>query len=68
MRVLLDIKDNKAIYLMELLNDLPFVKTKTITEAKAIEMENLKNAVEELNLIKQGKLKGISVNDLLNEL
>lgn len=31
-------------------------------------MENLKNAVEELNLIKQGKLKGIAANDLLNEL
>jgi hypothetical protein len=31
MKVLLDIKDNKAGFVMELLKNLPFVKAKTLT-------------------------------------
>jgi hypothetical protein len=68
MRVLLDIKDNKAIHLMEVLKNLPYVKTKTISEEKALLMEEIKEAVEELKLIRQGKLKGIPAKQLLDEL
>jgi hypothetical protein len=68
MKVLLDIKDSKAQFILELLNNFSFVKTKPLTPYKADVLEGLKEAVEELNLIKQGKLKGISAKDLLNEL
>ncbi|MFZ4797621.1 MAG: hypothetical protein ACOYMA_09005 [Bacteroidia bacterium] len=68
MRVLLDIKDNKALHLLEVLKGLSYVKTKTISEEKALLMEDIKDAVLELKLIREGKLKGISAKDLLNEL
>jgi DNA-binding protein H-NS len=68
MRVLLDIKDSKALHLLEVLKSLPYVKAKTISEEKALLMEEIKDAVNELALIRKGKLKGISAKDLLNEL
>lgn len=68
MRVLLDIKDDKATHLLEVLKGLSYVKTKTISEEKAVLMEEIKEAVEELKLIKQGKLKGIPAKQLLDEL
>ena len=68
MKVLLDIKDSKASFVMELLNSLNFVKVKPLSDEKAELMSDIKEAVEELNLIKQGKLKGIPAKDLLNEL
>ena len=68
MRVLLDIKDNQAIHLMEVLKSLPYVKAKTISNEKALLMEEIKEAVENLALIRQGKLKARPAQDLLNEL
>jgi len=44
------------------------VKAKQLTDYKVNVLEGLKEAVNEVNLIKEGKLKGISVKDLLNEL
>ncbi len=68
MKLLLDIKDNKAAFLMELLNNFKFVKVKSLTPYKAEVMEGIREAVEELKLIKEGKLKGIPAKDLLDEL
>ncbi len=68
MKVLLDIKDNKASHLLEVLKGLSYVKTKLLTNEKALLLEEIKDAVNELSLIKQGKLKGIPAKDLLNEL
>ncbi len=68
MRVLLDIKDNKALHLMEVLKSLPYVKAKTISEEKALLMEEIKEAVEEVKLVRKGKLKGIPAKQLLDEL
>jgi hypothetical protein len=68
MKVLLDIKDNKALHLLEVLKDLSYVKTTPISNEKALLMEEIKEAVQELTLIKQGKLKGISAKQLLDEL
>ena len=56
MHVLLDIKDSKALHLLEVLRSLPYVKTKTISEEKAQLMEEIKDAVDSLALIKEGKL------------
>lgn len=68
MKVLLDIKDNKAEFIMELLNNFSFVKAKTISPAKAQLIEEIKEAVENLNMVKQGKLKARPAKDLLDEL
>jgi hypothetical protein len=68
MKVLLDIKDSKALHLMEVLKSLPYVKAKTISNEKYLLMEEIKDAVEELNLIKAGKKKARNAEDFLNEL
>jgi hypothetical protein len=68
MKVLLDIKDNKAIHLLEVLKGLSYVKAKTISNEKALLMLEIKEAVEELSLIRQGKLKGVPAKQLLDEL
>lgn len=68
MKVLLDIKDTKAMHLMEVLKGLSYVKTKTISNEKAVLMEEIKEAVENLKLARQGKLKLKSARDLYNEL
>lgn len=68
MKVLLDIRDNKAHFVMELLKSLSFVKAKELTPYKAEVLENIKEAVEEMKLIKKGKLKGKKAEDLFNEL
>ena len=68
MKVLLDIKDDKAMPLLEVLKGLPYVKAKTISQDKALMMEQIKDAVDELTLIRKGKLKGISAKQLLDEL
>ena len=66
MKVLLEVKDNKADFLMELLNSLSFVKAKTITPAKAHLIEEIKEAVEEMKLIKAGKKKARNAEEFLN--
>ena len=68
MRVLLDIKDAQALHLMEVLKSLPYVKTTTLTEAKAQLLEELKESVDTLNQAKKGKNKLKSDRDLFNEL
>lgn len=68
MKVLLDIKDNKAAFFMELLKSFSYVKTKTISDEKALLMGEIKEAAENLKLVKQGKLKARPAKDLLNEL
>ena len=68
MKVLLEIKDNKATHLMEVLKGLSYVKATIISEEKASLMKAIKDSVEELNLIRQGKLQGIPAKQLLDEL
>ncbi len=68
MKILLDIKDNKAAFVMELLNSLSFVKVKPVTPEKARLLEEVKGAVDNLNLVKRGKLKARPAKELLNEL
>ena len=68
MKVILDIKDNKAMYLMEVLKGLSYVKTKTISNEKALLMGEIKEAVENLALARKGKLKLKTARELYNEL
>ena len=68
MKVILEIKDSKVEFVMELLNSLSFVKAKPITSEKAQLIEEIKEAVDNLNLVKKGKLKARPARELLNEL
>ncbi len=68
MRLLLEIDDKKAGFFMEVLKNFPFVKSKTITPAKAQLMEEIKEAVDNVNLAKKGKLKAKPLKELLDEL
>ena len=68
MKVILDIKDNKADFVMELLRSLSFVKAEPISPAKAQFFKELKASVEEVRLAKQGKIKLKTAEQLLNEL
>ncbi len=72
MRILLEIKDNKAMHLIEVLKGLSYVKTIPIENTENLEKTLLKtqirDAVQELSLIRQGKLTGISAKDLLDDL
>lgn len=68
MKLLLDIKDNKADFVIELLKNFAFVKAESITPKKAQFLKDLKGSIEEVTLAKQGKIKLQSARDFLNEL
>jgi hypothetical protein len=68
MKVLLDIKDSKASFVMELLQSFSFVKAKPLTDEKAQLMAEIREAVENLKLVRQGKLKARPAKELLDEL
>ncbi len=66
MKVLLDIKDEKVPFVMEVLENFKFVKAESFTEKEEI-IEDIKG-VKEVNQIRAGKLKGIPIEELLHEL
>lgn len=68
MKVLVDIKDKKADFILELLKSFSYVKTKKLTESKAQVLEELKEAVDNMKLVKKGKLKARPAKELLDEL
>jgi len=68
MKLLLDIKDEKADFIMELLKSFPYVKTKEISPAKARAIAGLKEAIDQVNLAKEGKIKLKSARQLVDEL
>ena len=68
MKVILDIKDSKATHLMEVLKGLSYVKATPLTPYKASVLAGIKEAVEEMTLVKMGKLKARDAEDLFHEL
>ena len=68
MKFVLEVKESKVDMLMALLNDLPYVKTKPLTPYKAKVLEDVKDAVDELNLVLSGKREARDAEELLNEL
>lgn len=68
MKVLLDIPDNKASSLMDVLKSISYVKVKTLTDEKALLMEEMRDAVEEMKLIRAGKKEARNAEDFLNDL
>lgn len=68
MKVILDIPDNKASSLLEVLSSISGVKVKPISDKKALLMTELKEAVEEMKLIKAGKKQARNAEDFINVL
>jgi hypothetical protein len=60
MKILLEIPDNKASALMEVLKSISYVKAKPLTDSKAI--------LEEMKLIRAGKKRARNAEVFLNEL
>lgn len=68
MKILLDIKDEKAPFILELLRNFKYVKTEPFSKSDSRFFEELKGAVDEMNMIKAGKLEGIPAEEWLNGL
>ena len=68
MKILLDIKDSKSDFVIELLSNLSYVKTEAISTTKAQFLKELSISVQEVILAKAGKIKLKSADQLLNEL
>ncbi len=68
MKVLLNIKDEKADLVMELLQNIPFVKAEAISESKAKFLNEFRKAVKEVKQSKKGKLNLKTADQLINEL
>jgi len=68
MRLLIDIKDSKAGFVMELLQNFSFIKEITPLNNNTNLVKEVEQAVKEINLVKKGKLKARPAKELLNEL
>ena len=68
MKVLVDVKNDKVDFVMELLNSFSFIKAKRISPADAQLLNEIREAVENLNLVIAGKMKPRLAKDLINEL
>jgi hypothetical protein len=68
MQVLLNIPDIKAPFLMDVLQHISYVKVKPLTDEKALLLTEIREAVEEMKLIKSGKKKARNMEDFLHEL
>ncbi|MBX2894061.1 MAG: hypothetical protein KF763_01370 [Cyclobacteriaceae bacterium] len=60
-------KEEKVAFLLEVLKNFSFVKTKLVTKDSTL-LEEIEEAAHNVNLAKQGKLKPKPLSELLNEL
>lgn len=68
MKILLDVKDAKASFIMELLASFSYVKAKPLSPQKARLLSEIKEAVHNLNLVEAGKQEARPLSELLDEL
>ena len=69
MKILIDIKDSKVAFFLEVLKNFSFVKKATpLTSEDADLMESIQAAVSEINSIKEGKLSAGSAQELIDDL
>ncbi|MCL2709641.1 MAG: hypothetical protein FWE95_02075 [Planctomycetaceae bacterium] len=67
MKAVLDIKDSKASFVMELLGNFSFVKVQPISGGKALLLSEIKEAVDIVNQVKNGELQARPAKELLSE-
>ena len=68
MKIILEIPDNKASSLLEVLKSISYIKVKPLSDQKALLMEEIRESVEEIKMIKSGSKKARNAEDFLNEL
>jgi polyhydroxyalkanoate synthesis regulator phasin len=68
MKAVVEIKDSKALFMMELLRSFSFVKVRPITNEKALLLSEIREAVETINLVKKGKIQARPAKALLDEI
>jgi hypothetical protein len=69
MKLLVDIRNEaKVPFVMEFFNSQSYIKAKPISDAGAKLMQDLKEAMDEVKLHRQGKIKLKTAEQLLNEL
>jgi len=68
MKLLLEVPEKRAAFLMELLNNLEFVRTRSLSKVKAARIEDMLEAIAEVKEVKQGKRKARPLKDLVREL
>lgn len=68
MKVLVDIPESKLSSLMEILNGMPSVKVKMLTDSQGEILKHTRDAVVEMKKIRSGKKIARNAEDFLNEL
>ncbi len=68
MKIILEIPDSKASSLLEVLKSISYIKVKPLSDQKALLMEEIRESVEEIKLIKSGNKNAKNAEDFLNEL
>jgi hypothetical protein len=68
MKAVLEIRENKVPFIMELLGNFSFVKVRPITNEKAFLLNEIREAVDNVNLVKKGKLQARPAKELLDEI
>ena len=69
MKVLVDIRNEaKVPFILEFLSSQSYIKVKPMSEPAASLMQDLKEAMNEVKLHRQGKIKLKTAEQLLNEL
>ncbi len=67
MQVTLDIKSDKASFILETLRAIKGVKVVSVKDEKASYLKELADAYEQTKLAEQGKVKLKTFDELLNE-
>ena len=67
-RVIIDIPDNKINFFLELVKNLGFKKVKKLSEEQKEVVDDLKQALNEVEQHRQGKIKLQPARDFLNKL
>lgn len=68
MKILLNIDEGKASFVLELLGLMKFVRVKKLTDEQAELLGDLRDAVIEINEIKKGKKSAKSADEILKKL
>ena len=68
MKLVLEIKENKAEFFMQLIKNFPFVKIYKENSKKKEALKSIEQGLKEVKLVEQGKLKSRSAKAFLDEL
>lgn len=66
-RLTIQIQESKVAFFMELIKNFDFVKVDQYTTNEDIK-DNIRQGLQEMQLIEQGKMQTTPLNDFLNEL